>query len=151
MGIEAIFYPKYSVTYRMYSDSQAWANSEDPNETPQNLHCLPLIQQFLDTTPGSKLYLFNCRTSMVRIWCVTSNLAPHWLLMSACLKLRINSRVAINEFQVSDYYTFHTMEYFNVFLSFFLSFFFQIHGNPVCSIKSPLAFSWISLTLVSMH
>ena len=23
------------------------------------LHCLPLIQQFLDTTLGSKLYLFN--------------------------------------------------------------------------------------------
>ena len=49
----------------MYSDSQAWVNSEDPDETPQNaasyhgLHCLPLIQQFLDTTSGSKLYLFK--------------------------------------------------------------------------------------------
>ena len=38
----------------MYSDSQAWANSVDPDEMPQNvvshqgLHCLPLIQQFLD-------------------------------------------------------------------------------------------------------
>ena len=25
----------------------------------QGLHCLPLIQQFLDTTSGSKLYLFK--------------------------------------------------------------------------------------------
>ena len=38
--------------YHMYSDRQAWANSIDPDETPQNaashlgLHCLPLIQQF---------------------------------------------------------------------------------------------------------
>ena len=44
----------------MYSDRQAWANSVDPDEMPQNvvshlgLHCLPLIQQFLDTTLGSK-------------------------------------------------------------------------------------------------
>ena len=51
--------------YRMYSDRQAWANSVDPNETPQNAashlgqHCLPLIQQFLDTSSGSKLYLFK--------------------------------------------------------------------------------------------
>ena len=49
----------------MYSDRQAWANSVDPDETPQNaashqnLHCLPLIQQFLDTPSGSKLYLFK--------------------------------------------------------------------------------------------
>ena len=51
----------------MYLDRQAWANSLDPGETPQNaashlgLHCLPLIQQFLDTTSGStgKLYLFK--------------------------------------------------------------------------------------------
>ena len=49
----------------MYSDRQAWANSLDPDETPQNvashlgLHCLPLIQQFLDTTSGSELYWFK--------------------------------------------------------------------------------------------
>ena len=36
----------------------------DPDEmthsaaSHQGLHCLPLIQQFLDTTSGSKLYLF---------------------------------------------------------------------------------------------
>ena len=46
----------------MYSDRQAWANSVDPDETPQNeashlgLHCLLFIQQILDTTSGSKLY-----------------------------------------------------------------------------------------------
>ena len=50
----------------MYSDRQAWANSLDPDEMPQNaashlgLHCLPLIQQFLDTTSGSELYWFKC-------------------------------------------------------------------------------------------
>ena len=49
----------------MYSERQAWANSEDPDEMPQNaashqgLHCLPLIQQILDTTSGSKLYVFK--------------------------------------------------------------------------------------------
>ena len=36
--------------YPMFSDRQAWANSVDPDEMPQNvashqgLHCLPLIQ-----------------------------------------------------------------------------------------------------------
>ena len=51
--------------YRMYLEGQAWANSVDPDETPQNvashqgLHCLPLIQQFIDTASGSKLYLFK--------------------------------------------------------------------------------------------
>ena len=50
--------------YHMYSDRQARANSIDPDETPQNaashlgLHCLPLIQQFLDTS-GSELYWFK--------------------------------------------------------------------------------------------
>ena len=49
----------------MYSDRQSWANTLDPDEMPQKavshqgLHCLPLIQQFLDTTSGSKLYLFK--------------------------------------------------------------------------------------------
>ena len=51
--------------FRMFSERQALANSVDPDETPQNaashqgLHCLPLNQQFLDTTSGSKLYLFK--------------------------------------------------------------------------------------------
>ena len=50
--------------YRMYSGRKAWANSVDPDETPhsaashQGQHCLPLIQQFLDKTSVSKLYLF---------------------------------------------------------------------------------------------
>ena len=50
--------------YRIYLCIRvdACANSVDPDETPQNaashqgvhcLHCLPLIQQFLDTTSGS--------------------------------------------------------------------------------------------------
>ena len=50
----------------MYSDKQAWANSVEPDGyMPQNaasnsgLHCLSLIEQFLDTTLGSKLYLFK--------------------------------------------------------------------------------------------
>ena len=44
----------------MYLDRQAWANSVDPDETlHQGLHYLPLIQQFLDTTTSSKLYLFK--------------------------------------------------------------------------------------------
>ena len=63
---------RYTVSYqtvhhinRMYSDRQAWANSIDPDEISQNTashqgqHCLPLIQQFLDTILGSKLYLFK--------------------------------------------------------------------------------------------
>ena len=51
--------------YRMYSDRQTWANSVDPDETPQNaashqgLLCLPIIQQFLDTVSDSTLYLFK--------------------------------------------------------------------------------------------
>ena len=61
----------YSI-YSMYLDRQVRANSVDPDEMPQNaashkgLHCLPVIQQFLDTTLGSKLYLLNFKTSMVR-------------------------------------------------------------------------------------
>ena len=51
--------------YCMYSDRQAWANIVGPDEmlqkaaSHQGLHCLPLIQQFLDTTLGSKWYLFK--------------------------------------------------------------------------------------------
>ena len=54
----------YSI-YCMYSDRKARANSVDPDEMPQNvashlgLHCLPLIQQFLDAKSSSKLYLFK--------------------------------------------------------------------------------------------
>ena len=50
--------------YHMYLDRQAWVNSIDPDETPQNaashlgLHYLPLIQLFLDTS-GSELYWFK--------------------------------------------------------------------------------------------
>ena len=49
----------------MYLDRQVWANSVNQDEMPQNaafhqgLHCLPLIQQFLDTTLVSKLYLLK--------------------------------------------------------------------------------------------
>ena len=56
---------QYIRIYHMYSDRQAWANSIDLDETPQNaashlgLHCLPLIQQCLDTTSGSELYWFK--------------------------------------------------------------------------------------------
>ena len=64
--ITICFFYKYSYRiYHMYSDRQAWANSIDPDEMPQNmashlgLHCLPLIQQFLDTTLGSELYWFK--------------------------------------------------------------------------------------------
>ena len=51
--------------YQKYSDRQIWANRVDADEMPQNavphqdLHCLPLIQQLLDTTTGNKLYLFK--------------------------------------------------------------------------------------------
>ena len=46
-------------------DRQARANSVDPDETLhsvasyQGLLCLPLIQQILDTTKGSKLYFLK--------------------------------------------------------------------------------------------
>ena len=42
--------------YRMYSDRQAWVNSVDPDETPQNAAShqgtLPLNQQFLHAVSG---------------------------------------------------------------------------------------------------
>ena len=51
------------------SGSRIWTDmpeqTVDPDEMPQNavshqgLHCLPLIQQFLDKTLGSELYLFK--------------------------------------------------------------------------------------------
>ena len=60
LSLKSHIYP----IYHIYSDRQAWANSTDPDETPQNaeshlgLHRLPLIQQFLDTS-GSELYWFK--------------------------------------------------------------------------------------------
>ena len=49
--------------YLMYSDRQTWANRVDPEEMPlasrRGLHCLPLIQQLLDTLTGNKLHLFK--------------------------------------------------------------------------------------------
>ena len=49
----------------MYSERQAWTNSVEPDVMPQTvashqgLHGLLLIQQFLDTISGTKLYLFK--------------------------------------------------------------------------------------------
>ena len=45
----------------MYLVWQAWANSIDRKRgvTSGSIHSLPLIQLFLDTTLGSKLYLFK--------------------------------------------------------------------------------------------
>ena len=51
--------------YPKYLDRHAWANNVDPDHMPQNmasdqrLHCLPLIQQFLDTLTGSKIEFFK--------------------------------------------------------------------------------------------
>ena len=48
-----------------YSDRQVWAKSVDPDQMLQNaasdpgLHCLPLIQYFLDTSTGNKMDLFR--------------------------------------------------------------------------------------------
>ena len=58
----------------MYSDKQAWVNSADPDETPHNaashqgLHCLLLIQKCLDTTSGSRLYLFKFEIKYGKRW-----------------------------------------------------------------------------------
>ena len=54
------FNMSYSI-YRKYSDKKARANSVDSDEMPQNaashqgLHCLPIIQQFLD-----RQWVVNC-------------------------------------------------------------------------------------------
>ena len=51
--------------YLKYWDKQDRANSEDPDQMPQNavsdwgLHYLPLIHQFLDTLSGSKTSLIQ--------------------------------------------------------------------------------------------
>ena len=56
----------YVVLHFIYLIWQTWANSLDPDETPQiaashqGLHCLPLIQLVLEIKEmGSKLYLFK--------------------------------------------------------------------------------------------
>ena len=60
--------------YPKYFDRQAEANSVDPDQMPQNvasdlgLHCLPFIQQLLDTSAVSKMDLFKLKFSMVRYW-----------------------------------------------------------------------------------
>ena len=49
----------------MYFDRQAWANSVDPDQMPQNvasdqgLYCLPFIEQFLDRPWDSEMDLLN--------------------------------------------------------------------------------------------
>ena len=59
------YYHTLNHIYHKYSNRQAWANSVDPDEmqqkaaSHQGLPCLPLIQQFLDTTTGSKLNLLK--------------------------------------------------------------------------------------------
>ena len=60
--------------YCIYLDRQTWANSEDPYEMPQNvaphqgLHCLTLIQQFLDTTLEVNCTCSKFRITMLRSW-----------------------------------------------------------------------------------
>ena len=55
---------KWYRVYHMYLDRQAWAKGIDPDEMSQKaasyqgLYYLPLIQQFLDITSGSKLFKF---------------------------------------------------------------------------------------------
>ena len=58
----------------MYLVKHAWANSVDPDEMPQNaashqgLHCLPLIQLFLDTT----LELTVLVQILDKVWCLNT-------------------------------------------------------------------------------
>ena len=60
-------YKDYHI-YPVYSESQAGTICVDPDQMPQNvasdqgLHCLPLIQQFLDTSTDSKIDLFRFHT-----------------------------------------------------------------------------------------
>ena len=59
--------------YSKYLERQAWANSVDPDQMPQNvasdlgLYCLTLIKQFLDTLTGIK---WSCSTSTIRSFSV---------------------------------------------------------------------------------
>ena len=66
-GLRTICYDHHSwfAAYHIYpkcSNSQAWANSADPDQMPQNvasdqgLHCL---QEFLDTCTGCKIVMFR--------------------------------------------------------------------------------------------
>ena len=51
----------YKRTYPKFWERQAWANSKDPDKMPhsaasdQDLHCSPLIKQFLDTWTDSRM------------------------------------------------------------------------------------------------
>ena len=69
MGIYFCIYPKYS-------DKEAWANGVDPDQMQnvacdQGQHCLPLIQQFLDSKSCNEIDFFfffffvNFRTGMI--------------------------------------------------------------------------------------
>ena len=57
-------YFKYHI-YRKYSCIQAWTNSVDPDQRPQNtvsdqgLNCMLLIQQLLDTETDSQMDFFQ--------------------------------------------------------------------------------------------
>ena len=42
-----------------FSDRQVWANSEDPDQSDQSLHCLQFPLQFLDALLLGKAILFN--------------------------------------------------------------------------------------------
>ena len=51
--------------YCKYADRQAWPITVDPDHllhsmaSDQSLHCLPIIQQFLDRSMGNKTDLFK--------------------------------------------------------------------------------------------
>ena len=53
--------PNLRLIYHKYSDSQDWTNSVNPDQTLQHtgsdedLYCLPLIQQFLDTSATNSM------------------------------------------------------------------------------------------------
>ena len=57
-----------------YFDRQAWANSVDPDQTPQNaasdqgLRCLSLNQQFLETSKSNLRDSFKIKYSK-ELWC----------------------------------------------------------------------------------
>ena len=59
-----------------YWDRQAWTNSVDPDQTPQNaasdqgLHCLPLVQQqnSLNTSVGSHWLVGQTFFQILEVW-----------------------------------------------------------------------------------
>ena len=64
MGIDNDITQIDMLPYSIYFwDRQAWVNSVDPDQklmnlaSDQGLHCLPLIQQFLDMLTGSQMDL----------------------------------------------------------------------------------------------